>query len=42
MVGANIFTADENEVLYERVTVRLHSADTVSKMDFIDNLIFLN
>jgi hypothetical protein len=42
MLGANIFTAEENEVLYDLVTFLLHSKDTVSKIDFIDsNCIFV-
>ena len=35
MLGANIFVAEENEVLYVSVTVLLHKADTLSKIDFI-------
>jgi len=35
MLGANIFTAVENEVLYVWVTLLLHSNERESKMDFI-------
>lgn len=38
MLGANIFTAAEKEVLYILVTFLLHSNDTVSKIDFIKTI----
>jgi hypothetical protein len=35
MLGESIFTADEKEVLYDFVTFRLQSKETLSKIDFI-------
>jgi hypothetical protein len=35
MLGANMRTAEEKEVLYDLVTCLLQSKDTWSKIDFI-------
>lgn len=35
MLGANIFTAAEKDVLYDLVTFLLQSKDMVSKIDFM-------